>query len=52
MGRLKLWHVQGELTGKVHLSQYDAVHSINPDPAQHTLEARRGPGPSQETAAE
>jgi hypothetical protein len=29
-----------ELTGKVHLSQYDAVASINPELARSTREAR------------
>ena len=32
-----------ELTGKVHLTQYDAVSSINPDLARRTLDAQRMP---------
>jgi SulP family sulfate permease len=30
-----------ELTGKIHLTQYDAVHSINPELAEKTLQAIR-----------
>jgi SulP family sulfate permease len=41
MDRLKRSHFLEELTGKVHLTQYDAVHSINPALAQSTLEAQR-----------
>jgi len=41
MDRLKQWHFLAELTGKVHLTQYDAVSSINPDLARPTLEAQR-----------
>jgi SulP family sulfate permease len=41
MDRLKRSHFLEELTGKVHLSQYDAVSSINPDLARRTLAARR-----------
>jgi SulP family sulfate permease len=41
MDRLKGSHFLKELTGKVHLSQYDAVASINPELAERTLEARR-----------
>ena len=41
MDRLKRSHFLEELTGKVHLTQYDAVHSIRPDLAQRTLEAQR-----------
>ncbi len=41
MDRLKRSHFLQELTGKVHLTQYDAVHSINPERAQHTLETKR-----------
>jgi sulfate permease, SulP family len=41
MDRLKRSHFLAELTGKVHLTQYDAVASINPDFARRTLEARR-----------
>jgi SulP family sulfate permease len=41
MDRLKRSHFLEELTGKVHLRQYDAVSSINPDLARSTLEAER-----------
>jgi SulP family sulfate permease len=41
MDRLKRSHFLEELTGKVHLTQYDAVSSINPDLADHTREAPR-----------
>ena len=41
MDRLKRSHFLEELTGKVHLTQYDAVSSINPDLARRTLEAQR-----------
>jgi SulP family sulfate permease len=41
MDRLKRSHFLEELTGKVHLTQYDAVSSINPDLAKRTLEAQR-----------
>jgi len=41
MDRLKRSHFLDELTGKVHLTQYDAVASINPDRARSTLEADR-----------
>ena len=37
MDRLKRSHFLEELTGKVHLTQYDAVSSINPDLARRTL---------------
>ncbi len=30
-----------ELSGKVHLTQYDAVFSVNPELARHTLRAQR-----------
>jgi SulP family sulfate permease len=45
MDRLKRSHFLHELTGKVHLSQYEAVASINPDLARRTLEAERAPAP-------
>jgi len=38
MNRLQGSHFLEELTGKVHLTQYDAVSSINPDLARNTLE--------------
>ena len=41
MDRLKRSHFLEELTGKVHLSQFDAVSSIKPDLARRTLDARR-----------
>ena len=41
MDRLKRSHFLEELTGKVHLTQYDAVSSVNPDLARHTLDAQR-----------
>ena len=44
MDRLKRSHFLHELTGKVHLSQYEAVASINPELAQKTRDAERAPG--------
>jgi len=41
MDRLKRSHFLEELTGKVHLTQYDAVASIKPDLARRTLDAQR-----------
>ena len=41
MNRLKRSHFPEELTGQIHLTQYDAVFSINPDPARGTLDAQR-----------
>jgi SulP family sulfate permease len=41
MDRLKRSHFLEELTGKVHLTQYDAVSSINPDLARRTHDAER-----------
>jgi SulP family sulfate permease len=41
MDRLKRSHFLNEQSGKVHLTQYDAVFSIKPDLAIHTLEAQR-----------
>jgi len=41
MDRLKRSHFLQELTGKVHLTQFDAVSSINPELAKRTLEAPR-----------
>ncbi|TFH33148.1 MAG: sulfate permease [Deltaproteobacteria bacterium] len=46
MDRLKRSHFLAELTGKVHLSQFDAVSSIKPDLARRTLDARREDGPA------
>jgi SulP family sulfate permease len=43
MDRLKRSHFLAELTGRVHLTQYDAVSSINPDLAHRTLNAQRVP---------
>jgi len=47
MDRLKRSHFLEELTGKVHLTQYDAVSSINPDLARRTLDAERVAGTAQ-----
>ena len=44
MDRLKRSHFLEELTGKVHLTQYDAVSSINPDLARSTREKERTDG--------
>lgn len=41
MDRLQRSHFLAELTGKVHLTQYDAVSSINPDLARRTHESTR-----------
>jgi SulP family sulfate permease len=41
MDRLKRSHFLQELTGKVHLSQFEAVSSIKPELAQRTLGAQR-----------
>jgi SulP family sulfate permease len=41
MDRLKRSHFLEELTGKVHLTQFDAVSSINPVLARRTLESPR-----------
>ena len=48
MDRLKRSHLLDKLTGKVHLTQFDAVASINPELARQTLETRRreNPGPA------
>jgi SulP family sulfate permease len=43
MNRLERAHFLGELTGKVHLSQFQAVSSIKPDLARRTREAPKGP---------
>jgi SulP family sulfate permease len=43
MDRLKRSSFLKELTGKVHLSQYDAVSSINPESARRTRDAQRAP---------
>ena len=45
MDQLKRSHFLKELTGKVHLTQFDAVSSINPDLARRTLEAQRHVSP-------
>ena len=44
MDRLKRSHFLDELTGGVHLTQYDAVFSIDPELARHTLNAERASG--------
>jgi len=41
MDRLKRSHLPEELTGKIHLTHFDAVSSINPDLARRTLETPR-----------
>ena len=41
MDSLKRSHLLEELTGKVHLTHYDAVSSINPELARQTLEDQR-----------
>jgi SulP family sulfate permease len=41
MDRLKRSHFLEELTGKVHLTQFDAVSGINPDLARRALDAQR-----------
>ena len=41
MDQLKKSHFLEELTGKVHLTQYDAVSSNNADLAAQTLKAER-----------
>lgn len=41
MDRLKRSHFLAELTGGVHLTQYDAVHSIRPELARCTAQTRR-----------
>jgi len=46
MDRLKRSHFLEELTGKVHLSQFDAVSSIKPDLARRTRDAGREAGPA------
>jgi SulP family sulfate permease len=45
MDRLKRSHFLHELTGKVHLTQFDAVSSINPQLARRTREAPRAEAP-------
>jgi len=44
MDQLKRPHFLEGLTGKVHLTQYDAVYSINPDLARRALAAPRTAG--------
>ncbi len=41
MDRLKGTHFLKELTGKVHLTHYDVVASINEDLARQTLNTQR-----------
>ena len=43
MDRLQGTHFLEELTGQVHLTQFDAVSSINPDLARRTLAAEKTP---------
>ena len=44
MDRLKRTHFLEELTGKVHLTHFDAVSSINPDLTRRALEAQPSAG--------
>ena len=44
MDRLKQSHFLQELTGKVHLSHFDAVASIRPELATGVLQSARAPG--------
>jgi sulfate permease, SulP family len=44
MDQLKRSHFLDELTGKVHLTQFEAVSSINPELARRTLAAERTAG--------
>lgn len=41
MDRLKRSHFLDELTGKVHLTQYEAVASINPELAKNTFNSKK-----------
>lgn len=41
MDQLKRSHFVEHLTGKIHLTQYEAVHSINPQLAEQTLAASK-----------
>jgi SulP family sulfate permease len=43
MDRLKRLYFLEELTGKVYLTQFDAISSINPDLARATLDPPRAP---------
>ena len=43
MDRLRRSHFLDELTGKVHMSQFDAVSSIRPELAKRTLAAGKVP---------
>ncbi len=43
MDRLKRSHLLEDLTGKVHLTQYDAIKAIDPDLARRTLRSERRP---------
>ena len=43
MDRLKRSHFLQELTGKVHLSHFEAVASIKPDLARDVLQSARAP---------
>ena len=52
MDRLKRSHFLAALTGKVHLTQYDAVASINPDLARRTLDAQRATSPQRVMSTE
>jgi len=41
MDRLRRSHLPEELAGKIHLTHYDAVSSINPELARQTLDSNR-----------
>ncbi|MGB5262027.1 MAG: hypothetical protein WBN28_00380, partial [Lutimonas sp.] len=41
LDRLKKSHLLEQLTGGVHLRQFDAIQSINPELAKKTLEAKK-----------
>lgn len=41
MDRLERSHFLEELTGRVFLTQYDAIHALNPEMAETTLKAER-----------
>jgi SulP family sulfate permease len=46
MDRLRRSHFLEALAGKIHLTQYDAVSSINPELARRTRDARRSDQPA------
>ena len=46
LDRLERSHFLQELTGKVHLSHFDAISSIKPDLAQSVMQSARGAAPA------